>query len=140
MFGISFFELLLIMVVAVVFIKPEDVPTVAKTIAKAFIKIKKFIASIKQELDEMSKDLGLDEIKKQAEQEIAFEESQKKSAQQNLPKKSADNSTVIIDIYGNEHRVENLEELRPDLDQEQLQGEIKKQNEINLSQSTSSKL
>jgi len=38
---------------------------------------------------------------------------------------------VIVDIHGNEHRVPNVSGLRSDLTKEELEEEVKKENEKN---------
>ncbi len=125
MFGISFAELLVIIIIALIFIGPKDMPEIARYIIKMIIKIKKFIQSATAELKEVSKELGLDDIKSEVEREII---AQKIKLEKDV--------TTIIDIYGNEHQVPKIEELRPDMNKEELQEEINKYNEINSSSKT----
>jgi hypothetical protein len=58
--------------------------------------------------------MGLDNIKEEVEKEAA-----------ELKK------TTIIDIYGNEHEVHDLDKIRGDLAQDDLDQEVKKYNEVN---------
>jgi len=94
MFGISFAELIIFFLVALVLIKPKDLPEIAYFIGKIFYKIKKIYRDAKEYLQSSSKELGLDEIKYEIDRGIADEKA-----------KSESKTTIIVDIYGNEHRV-----------------------------------
>jgi len=121
MFGISFAELLVVIIVAILVIGPKDMPEVARYIIKAIMKIKKFIAQTQIELKEVGKELGLDEIKSEVEREIIANKI-----------KMEKEVTTIIDIYGNEHVVEDIEKVRPDMKKEELVAEVEKYNSINV--------
>lgn len=62
MFDISFGEILIIISIAILFVKPEDLPTILKKIAKTFRNIKKIFTDINSgisnilELDEIQED------------------------------------------------------------------------------------
>lgn len=121
MFGFSLAELLLVCVVALIFIKPKDLPEIAHFLGKIFYRGKKFFNELKKQFKEVEQDLGFDEIKQEINRGIAEEKA-----------KSEDHeSTVIVDMYGNEHRVGNVHEVRSDMSKEQLNEEIKKLNEAN---------
>lgn len=94
MFGISFAELIIFLLVALVLIKPKDLPEIAYFLGKVFYKIKKLYADAKEYLKSSSKELGLDDIKYEIDRGIADEKA-----------KSESKTTIIVDIYGNEHRV-----------------------------------
>ena len=66
-----------------------------------------------------SKELGLEDIKNEAEAEIKKEHDELKK-------------TTIIDIYGNEHEVHDVEKIRGDLAKEDLHAEIEKHNKANI--------
>lgn len=70
MFDISLAELLLIVVVAVVFIGPKDLPVVIKAIAKMLHTLRSFTNEIKQAFDDLAKEAGVDEVKKTLETEM----------------------------------------------------------------------
>lgn len=70
MFDISFSELLLILVVAVVFIGPKDLPIVIKTVARFIKHLRDFSHEIKTALDELSEEAGARDIKEVFETEM----------------------------------------------------------------------
>jgi Tat protein translocase TatB subunit len=120
MFGISFGEFLLILAIAVVVIGPKDLPEVARHIIKAIAKIKHLISKAKSDLDALGKEIGIDEIKN----EIAIEMADQKARLEN-------DVTTIIDIYGNEHQVPAIDEIRKDKSKEELQKEVEELNKKN---------
>jgi sec-independent protein translocase protein TatB len=128
MFGISFAELLVVIVVAIVVIGPKDMPEVARYIIRLIMKIKKLIAKTRIELHEIGKELGLDEIKSEVEKELIAEKI-----------KLEKDVTTIIDIYGNEHVIEDIEKVRPDMKKEELTAEVEKYNAINSNKEEVSK-
>lgn len=120
MFGISLAELLVIMTIAVIFIGPKELPEVARYITKFIIKVKKILEEVKKELKTVSNQLGLDEIRSEVEMELMKEKI-----------KSDQEPTTIIDIYGNEHQVYGVDQLRTDKSKEEIEEEIKNYNQIN---------
>ena len=121
MFGFSLAELLLVCIIALIFIKPKDLPEIAHFLGKIFYRGKKFFSELKKQFKEVEQDLGFEEIKQEMNRGMAEEKA-----------KSEDHeSTVIVDIYGNEHRVSNVHKVRSDMSEEQLDEEIKKLNEVN---------
>jgi sec-independent protein translocase protein TatB len=120
MFGFSFGELALVILIALIFIRPQDLPEIAHFIGKVFYRGKHLFHELKKNLKEMEKELGVDDLKNEIHRGIAEEKS-----------KLEDDMTVIVDIHGNEHRVANVKEIRPDLSSEQVKEEVKKLNEIN---------
>lgn len=105
MFGISFAELIIFLLVALILIKPKDLPEIAYFLGKVFYKIKKLYADAKEYLKSSSKELGLDDIKYEIDRGISDEKA-----------KSESKTTTIVDIYGNEHLVnrddvENFDEI-----------------------------
>lgn len=120
MFGISLSEFLLILVILVAVTNPKDIPGIAKYLAKIFFKAKDLLNGAKNEMQKISKEIGLEELKKQAEAEIRKEQEELKK-------------TIIIDMYGNEHEVYDVARIRGDLPKEDLEAEIEKHNEANKS-------
>ena len=59
MFDFSLGELLLIVVVAVVFIGPKELPVVIRKVSQAMLKIKRFTAEIRKVFDEISEESGI---------------------------------------------------------------------------------
>ena len=57
MFGIGVSELLVIMVVLIIFVRPEDLPKVMRSIGKTYGKIKKFYDEIIMVKDKVLKDI-----------------------------------------------------------------------------------
>jgi Sec-independent protein translocase protein TatA len=120
MFGLSFAELIIVILVALIFIKPKDLPEIAHFVGKIFYRGKKLFEDVKQYLKGAEKDFGLDELRHELNRGIAEEKA-----------KLEDELTVIVDVYGNEHRVPNIENLRPDLSPEELSAEVEKSNQEN---------
>ncbi len=117
MFGFSFAELIVVFLVALLFIKPQDLPEIAHFLGRIFYRAKKFFNEIKKQFKEVEKEFGIDELKHELNRGIAEEKS-----------KLEDETTVIVDIYGNEHRVPNIKDIRSDLSKEELDKEIEKTN------------
>lgn len=88
MFGISGFELLVVLVIAVIFVKTEDIPHIAKKTGKILRKLKSGMFDVKSTI---SKELNLDE-----------EEKYKK--------------TTIIDINGQPRSAFDVKEVFKDLE------------------------
>lgn len=118
MFGISFFEFIIIIIVIILAFRPADIPNLIKDIYRAVFKVKNFFYKMKAELRNFNKSLGIDEI----EQELD---------------KSHKEVKKIIDIYGNEHQVSGVNELRSDMKQEEIDQEITKENKKNSDNITS---
>jgi sec-independent protein translocase protein TatB len=127
MFGFSLAELLMVALVALLLIKPQDLPEIAHFLGKIFFRSKKYFNELKQQFEEVKKDLDFQEIKNEINRGIAEEKSKLEELDE----------TIIVDIYGNEHRVPNVENFRTDLSKEEIEEEIKKLNEENLNSSKS---
>ena len=121
MFGFSFAELILVILIALIFIKPKDLPEIARFVGKIFYRAKRMYGDLKKSLKEMEGELGIDELKHELNRGIAEEKA-----------KLEEEMTVIVDMYGNEHHVPNVKKVRPDLSEEEVELEIKKHNEENL--------
>ena len=120
MFGISFGEFLIIIVIGVLVIGPKDFPEIARHIIKGIAKAKHIINKTKVELNILSKEIGIDEIKNEVAIEMANERA-----------KIEKDITTIIDIYGNEHQVSGLDEIRKDKSKEEIDLEIADYNKTN---------
>ena len=123
MFGFSLAELLLVFIVALIFIKPQDLPEIAHFCGKIFYRGKRLFSELKSSLRAIEKELGVEDLKQEMQRGIAEEKA-----------KLEEDVTVIVDIYGNEHRVSNVNEVRPEMGAEDLKKEVKKLNEENLRQ------
>ena len=108
MFGISFVELIIILIAALLFIRPSDLPEIAYFIGRAFYKVKRIYLDAKNYLRESGKEFGLDEVKFEIDRGIADEKS-----------KLDDEMTVIVDMDGNEHRV-NLKNVDRDVEESEV--------------------
>ena len=126
MLGFSFAELIVVFIVALLFIKPKDLPEIANFCGRAFYRAKRLFSQLKASLKEAEKEFGVSDLKSELQRGIAEEKS-----------RLEDETTVIVDIYGNEHRVPNLHEIRPDLDAEAIKKEVGKLNEENSKQKNS---
>jgi Sec-independent protein translocase protein TatA len=120
MFGFSLAELIIVLLVALFFIKPQDLPEIAHFFGRLYYRGKRLIGELKQSFKEMEKELGVDNLKHELNRGIAEEKS-----------KLEDEMTVIVDIYGNEHQVTNVHEIRPDLSKEDVEKEVKTLNQQN---------
>ena len=109
MLGVSFFELLMVMILALIIIGPKELPDLAKNLIRIIVRIKKFAKQTSQES-------GLIEIKEEIEKDMM---------------KLEEETSTIIDIYGNEHEVHAIDKLRSDKNKEELEEEINKYNKIN---------
>ena len=101
--------------VILIFIKPQDLPEIAHFLGRVFFRLKKFYKDLKKTFSELEKDFGIDDLKQEINRGIADEAS-----------KIEEETTVIVDMYGNELHVKNLHEIRSDLKAEELADEIAK--------------
>lgn len=122
MFGFSLAELILVLIVAVIFVKPQDLPEIAAWIAKNVIKFRHYFAEFKRELTKIGDEMGVKEIREEVNQAILS---------QKIALEDENEKTTIVDIYGNEHKVESIEKLRTDLTKEQIEEEVTKHNQHN---------
>ncbi len=120
MFGISLAEFLLILIVAVMVIGPKDLPEVARYMIRAIAKIKNLITKAKIELDNLGKEIGIEEIRNEVAIELANEKA-----------RIEDDVTTIIDMYGNEHKVPAIHEIRTDKTKEEIEKEVEELNQKN---------
>ena len=127
MFGFSLAELLMVALVALLLIKPKDLPEIAHFLGKIFFRSKKYFNELKQQFEEVKKDLDFQEIKQEINRGIAEEKAKLEDLDE----------TIIVDMYVNEHRVQNVESFRSDLSKEEIEEEIKKLNEENLASAKS---
>jgi len=115
MFGFSLAELILVLIVALIFIRPQDLPEIAHFCGRVFYRGKSLFNGLKQSFKEIESELGVDDLKHELNRGIAEEKA-----------KISKETTVIVDMHGNEHHVPNINELRPDLSEEEIKQEIKK--------------
>ena len=120
MFGFSLAELIIVFLAIIIFIKPADLPELAHLCGKMFYRAKRFYNELKISLKQMEQEFGVDELKQELHRGIAEEKS-----------KLEEDVTVIVDMYGNEHKVPNISEIRPDLSAEELELEVAQNNENN---------
>lgn len=109
MFGISFVELIIILIAALLFIRPSDLPEIAYFIGRIFYKAKRIYEEAKNYLRESGKEFGLDDVKFEIDRGIADEKA-----------KLDDEMTVIVDMEGNEHRV-NLKNVGRDIGESEVE-------------------
>lgn len=113
MFGFSLAELIVVCIVILIFIKPQDLPEIAHFIGRMIYRGKKFYRELKKNFTELEKEFGIDDLRQEVNRGIAQEAN-----------KIEQETTVIVDMYGNEHHITNIEEIRPDLTKEQIKNEI----------------
>jgi Sec-independent protein translocase protein TatA len=120
MFGFSFAELILVIIVGLIFIKPQDLPEIAHFCGRVLYRGKSLFKGLKQSFKEIESELGVDDLKHELNRGIAEEKA-----------KIDKETTVIVDMYGNEHHVPNVHQVRPDMDEEEIKKEIEKYNSEN---------
>ena len=125
MFGFSLAELFLVLLAILIFIKPQDLPEIARFIGKAIYHGKKLYQKLKNSLSDLEKEFELDSLRHEVNQAIASEKLKHEDVDED--------TTVIVDMYGNEHRVNNIKEIRSDLDDEKLKQEVEEGNALNKS-------
>lgn len=118
MFGISFSEFFIVIILFLAITNPKDIPAIARNLTKFFFKAKNIINNIKDDFNRTTIDLGLDKVKEEILSEVAQENKDSKK-------------TTIIDLYGNEHEVHDIEKIRGDLSKAQITAEINKHNSLN---------
>src|SRR5208282_4037413 len=72
MFDFSFAEIALIVIVAVVFIGPKELPVVIKAVAKALRAIRSLANEIRQAFEELGRESGLNETAEEFKHEITM--------------------------------------------------------------------
>ena len=126
MFGFSLAELFLVLLAILIFIKPQDLPEIARFVGKAIYHGKKLYQKLKNSLTDLEKEFELDSLRHEVNQAIASEKLKHEDDEN-------DDSTIIVDMFGNEHRVNNIKEIRSDLDEEKIKKEVEESNALNKS-------
>ncbi len=120
MFGFSLAELIVVLIVALLFIKPQDLPEIAHFLGRMIFRIKKLYSDSMSYLKSVESEVGIDQLRHELNRGIAEEKA-----------KIEEDVTVIVDIYGNEHHVTNISEVRSDLSAEEINNEVEKANKEN---------
>ena len=126
MFGFSLAELFLVLLAILIFIKPQDLPEIARFVGKAIYHGKRLYQKLKNSLTDLEKEFELDSLRHEVNQAIASEKLKHEDGEE-------EDSTIIVDMFGNEHRVNNIKEIRSDLDDEKLKKEVEESNALNKS-------
>lgn len=126
MFGFSLAELFLVLLAILIFIKPQDLPEIARFVGKAIYHGKKLYQKLKNSLTDLEKEFELDSLRHEVNQAIASEKLKHEDDEN-------DDATIIVDMFGNEHRVNNIKEIRSDLDEEKIKKEVEESNALNKS-------
>ena len=124
MFGFSLAELFLVLLAILIFIKPQDLPEIARFVGKAIYHGKRLYQKLKNSLTDLEKEFELDSLRHEVNQAIASEKLKHEDAEE-------EDSTIIVDMFGNEHRVNNIKEIRSDLDEEKIKKEVEESNALN---------
>lgn len=123
MFGFSFSELIIVLVIALILIKPKDLPEIAHFCGKIYYRAKNYFHDLKKYFNQAQKELGIDNLKQELQRGFAEEKAKYDELK--------DDTTIIVDIYGNEHKVPNIDQVRSDLTKEDIKSEVEKLNQIN---------
>lgn len=126
MFGFSLAELFLVLLAILIFIKPQDLPEIARFVGKAIYHGKRLYQKLKNSLTDLEKEFELDSLRHEVNQAIASEKLKHEDGEE-------EDSTIIVDMFGNEHRVNNIKEIRSDLDEEKIKKEVEESNALNKS-------
>ena len=126
MFGFSLAELFLVLLAILIFIKPQDLPEIARFVGKAIYHGKRLYQKLKNSLTDLEKEFELDSLRHEVNQAIASEKLKHEDVEE-------EDSTIIVDMFGNEHRVNNIKEIRSDLDVEKIKIEVEVSNALNKS-------
>ena len=126
MFGFSLAEFILVIIVAIIFIKPQDLPELARMLGKIVAEIKKIYQNLLAQFKELSQQEEIANLTKEFQQQVSLSEKQKPI------QKTTTTETVIIDMYGKEHIVSNIFEVRPDLSSEEIQQQVNNCNQENI--------
>ena len=126
MFGFSLAELFLVLLAILIFIKPQDLPEIARFVGKAIYHGKRLYQKLKNSLTDLEKEFELDSLRHEVNQAIASEKLKHEDVEE-------EDSTIIVDMFGNEHRVNNIKEIRSDLDEEKIKKEVEESNALNKS-------
>ena len=126
MFGFSLAELFLVLLAILIFIKPQDLPEIARFVGKAIYHGKKLYQKLKNSLTDLEKEFELDSLRHEVNQAIASEKLKHEDVEE-------EDSTIIVDMFGNEHRVNNIKEIRSDLDEAKIKQEVEESNALNKS-------
>lgn len=70
MFDLSLAEIALIVVVAVIFIGPKELPVVVKAVAKMLRSMRSLARDLHKAFDELTQESGLKDVKRDIEQEV----------------------------------------------------------------------
>ena len=126
MFGFSLAELFLVLLAILIFIKPQDLPEIARFVGKAIYHGKRLYQKLKNSLTDLEKEFELDSLRHEVNQAIASEKLKHEDVEE-------EDSTIIVDMFGNEHRVNNIKEIRSDLDEAKIKKEVEESNALNKS-------
>ena len=126
MFGFSLAELFLVLLAILIFIKPQDLPEIARFVGKAIYHGKRLYQKLKNSLTDLEKEFELDSLRHEVNQAIASEKLKHEDVEE-------EDSTIIVDMFGNEHRVNNIKEIRSDLDEAKIKKEVDESNALNKS-------
>lgn len=121
MFNFSLAELIVMVLIGLIFIKPQDLPEIAHFLGRMFVKAKNIFNNLRAQFKEVENELGINDLKDEINRGIAEEKI----------KSQKTTKTVIVDIYGNEHHIDNISQVRPDLSKDEIEEEVIKLNSQN---------
>jgi Sec-independent protein translocase protein TatA len=125
MFNFSLAEFILVILVAIIFIKPQDLPELAKMLGKIVGEIKKIYQKLLTQFNEVAKQPEIASLTKEFQQQVCLSEFETKKPAKEI---------TIIDMYGKEHIVSNIFDVRSDLTTQQIEEQVKDCNKNNSKQ------
>jgi len=73
MFDLSLSEIIIIVVITLIVVKPEDVPGIMRSLGKALGKVKEMAREFTSAISDVSKDTGLSEVKSELREVVDLE-------------------------------------------------------------------
>lgn len=101
MLGLSWAEIFVIVIIAIIFIGPKELPEVLRTIGKFFAKIKEYSNELKEAFDSALEESEIKKTKQKMEEEIKY----------------------ITDLEGKKQRVYDLDDFLPDFKKDIKKGD-----------------
>jgi Sec-independent protein translocase protein TatA len=109
MFGFSFAELILVLLVILFFIKPQDLPEIARFIVKTIFHAKKLYNEAKDSLKQLEKEFEIDNLKQEFNQAITEEEIKHHEAECDKVQSAKNERDVLrARISGQKQRLQDL--------------------------------
>lgn len=119
MFGLGFTEIMLIFVIALVVFGPKKLPDIGKSIGRAMADFKKaseeFQESVREEMKDVEKTSGLDEVKKIGQMDFTSQPEQQSSVSETEENQAQTSEQTSDQPEENAEKNKKNEEARPNV-------------------------